>query len=304
MTSVTDLRAKLPEVAQLYLEGRSIDEVECIVADLAGVARGKAMPGSKFAAQRHFYLPNSIFFQTVTGDWAEVMDDGYTEPDMVLTPDFSTREPRAMDGGLDASGHPRHRASGRNARAFRAAQCPQTRRGPLPGARLDPRRRPRDGVLPRRAQHRPGPRDRAAHGTLGPSRRRKAGLFHERRGRIRPHHRRYLRLRRGAGAGDRRHPARRRRGTDRAQPPPRRPGAAGRRDLLFQADDPGSGAAPRVLRHLHGQTDRGRARQRHACPSLRRRHQDGAEHLFPRPTVPRPRSSCISSAGCSGTFLP
>jgi hypothetical protein len=49
MSSVSDLREKLPEVAQLYLEGRPIDEVECIVADLAGVARGKAMPGSKFA---------------------------------------------------------------------------------------------------------------------------------------------------------------------------------------------------------------------------------------------------------------
>jgi glutamine synthetase len=93
MTSVSDLRARLPEVAQLYLEGRSIDEVECIVADLAGVARGKAMPGSKFASQTHFYLPNSIFFQTITGDWAEAIDDGYTEPDMVLTPDFSTASP-------------------------------------------------------------------------------------------------------------------------------------------------------------------------------------------------------------------
>jgi glutamine synthetase len=93
MSSVSDLREKLPEVAQLYLEGRPIDEVECIVADLAGVARGKAMPGSKFAGQSHFYLPNSIFFQTITGDWAEVMDDGYTEPDMVLTPDFSTASP-------------------------------------------------------------------------------------------------------------------------------------------------------------------------------------------------------------------
>jgi hypothetical protein len=93
MTSVSDLRSKLPEVAQLYLEGRPIDEVECIVADLAGVARGKAMPGSKFASQSHFYLPNSIFFQTITGDWAEVMDDGYTEPDMVLTPDYSTASP-------------------------------------------------------------------------------------------------------------------------------------------------------------------------------------------------------------------
>jgi glutamine synthetase len=93
MSSISDLRTKLPEVAQVYLEGRPIDEVECIVADLAGVARGKAMPGSKFASQTHFHLPNSVFFQTITGDWAEAVDDGYTEPDMVLTPDFSTASP-------------------------------------------------------------------------------------------------------------------------------------------------------------------------------------------------------------------
>jgi hypothetical protein len=131
MTSVSDLRAKLPEVAQLYLEGRPIDEVECIVADLAGVARGKAMPGSKFASQTHFYLPNSIFFQTITGDWAEVMDDGYTEPDMVLTPDYLHGQPRALDGRLDAAGDPRHRAAGRHARPLRAAQRAQAGRGAL-----------------------------------------------------------------------------------------------------------------------------------------------------------------------------
>jgi glutamine synthetase len=67
-------------VAQAYLEGRPIDEVECIVADLAGVARGKAMPGSKFASQTHFYLPNSIFFQTITGDWAEAWTTATPSP--------------------------------------------------------------------------------------------------------------------------------------------------------------------------------------------------------------------------------
>jgi glutamine synthetase len=83
----------LPGPARAYLEGRRLDEVECVVADLAGIARGKAMPAAKFARQSHFFLPNSIFFQTITGDWADVATDGYTEPDMILKPDFSTASP-------------------------------------------------------------------------------------------------------------------------------------------------------------------------------------------------------------------
>ncbi len=81
---------QLPEAARDYIAGRKPDEVECIVPDLAGVARGKAMPASKFARQAQFYLPNSIFLQTITGDWADSPNDAFTEPDMVLTPDFST----------------------------------------------------------------------------------------------------------------------------------------------------------------------------------------------------------------------
>ncbi|MDT0683469.1 glutamine synthetase family protein [Roseicyclus sp. F158] len=90
MSAADDWQEVLPEAAQAYLEGRRLDEVECIVADIAGVARGKAMPASKFAKQTQFYLPNSIFLQTITGDWADVEEMPYTEPDMVLTPDFST----------------------------------------------------------------------------------------------------------------------------------------------------------------------------------------------------------------------
>lgn len=79
-----------PQAAQDYVAGRRLDEVECIVADIAGVARGKAMPASKFAHQEQFYLPNSIFLQTITGDWADNPSGAFTEPDMILTPDFST----------------------------------------------------------------------------------------------------------------------------------------------------------------------------------------------------------------------
>ena len=93
MSTSQDFLEKLPEVARLFLENRRLDEVECIVSDLAGVARGKAMPGPKFARQSHFYLPNSIFFQTITGDWADASSDGYTEPGMVLTPDWDTALP-------------------------------------------------------------------------------------------------------------------------------------------------------------------------------------------------------------------
>ena len=81
----------LPEAVKAYVNGRTIDEVECIISDLPGVARGKAVPASKFAKQNNFYLPNSIFLQTLTGGWAEAAgDEGWVEPDMVLVPDLDT----------------------------------------------------------------------------------------------------------------------------------------------------------------------------------------------------------------------
>lgn len=88
---MSDFMADLPQAAQSYLEGHRLDEVECIISDLPGIARGKAVPASKFARQSHFHLPNSIFFQTITGDWAEAAgEEGFTEPDMVLKPDMTT----------------------------------------------------------------------------------------------------------------------------------------------------------------------------------------------------------------------
>ncbi len=81
---------QLPEAAREYIAGRRVDEVECVIGDIAGVARGKAMPASKFAKQANYFLPNSIFLQTITGEWADNPFDAFTEPDMILVPDFTT----------------------------------------------------------------------------------------------------------------------------------------------------------------------------------------------------------------------
>jgi glutamine synthetase len=87
---MADWISKLPEAARDYIAGRRVDEVECVTADIAGVARGKAMPAAKFAHQANYFLPNSIFLQTITGEWADNPFDAFTEPDMIMVPDFST----------------------------------------------------------------------------------------------------------------------------------------------------------------------------------------------------------------------
>jgi glutamine synthetase len=87
---MADWTQKLPEATRDYIAGRRVDEVECIIGDVAGVARGKAMPASKFATQKSYFLPNSIFLQTITGEWADNPFDAFTEPDMILVPDFTT----------------------------------------------------------------------------------------------------------------------------------------------------------------------------------------------------------------------
>jgi glutamine synthetase len=87
---MSDWTDKLPEAARDFIGGRRVDEVECIIGDIAGVARGKAMPAAKFAFQKNYFLPNSIFLQTITGEWADNPFDAFTEPDMILEPDFTT----------------------------------------------------------------------------------------------------------------------------------------------------------------------------------------------------------------------
>lgn len=79
--------------AQAWMAARQIEEIECIVPDMAGVARGKLMPGSKFFAGRVMNLPESIFYQTISGDYPDVSGLTNIDPadgDLVFHPDFST----------------------------------------------------------------------------------------------------------------------------------------------------------------------------------------------------------------------
>ena len=88
---MSDWLEELPPAAREYLEGKRLDEVECIIPDLPGIARGKAGPATKFARQEYFHLPDSIFYQTITGEWGDAAGaDGFIEKDMILRPDIST----------------------------------------------------------------------------------------------------------------------------------------------------------------------------------------------------------------------
>ena len=82
---------QLPEPFHDWLNGRKVDDVECVIADIAGTSRGKAMPARKFARADAMYLPSSIFYQTITGEYVNLKDmpDQWTESDLILTPDFA-----------------------------------------------------------------------------------------------------------------------------------------------------------------------------------------------------------------------
>ena len=76
-----------------WLKERRVGEVECVVPDMAGIARGKILPTDKFLqALQHstLRLPESVFGQMVTGADAETDILTYQAPDMIMLPDPST----------------------------------------------------------------------------------------------------------------------------------------------------------------------------------------------------------------------
>jgi glutamine synthetase len=79
------------DIHQFFRE-RGISEVEAIIPDMAGIARGKIMPAEKFTADAGMKLPESIFLQTVTGDYPADTGDTMSpaEIDIVLKPDTKT----------------------------------------------------------------------------------------------------------------------------------------------------------------------------------------------------------------------
>ena len=80
------------ESIKKWLKENRITEIECLVPDMTGNARGKFIPASKFIRQESPRLPESILIQTVTGDWADEHDElvDPADRDMVLQPDANT----------------------------------------------------------------------------------------------------------------------------------------------------------------------------------------------------------------------
>src|SRR6185369_6936297 len=77
-----------------WLDSHGVTEVECLVPDLTGVARGKILPRERFTEERGMRLPEGTVALSVTGEvprggpyWDVIHD---TDPDMHLRPDPTT----------------------------------------------------------------------------------------------------------------------------------------------------------------------------------------------------------------------
>ena len=77
---------------EAWIKKHQISEVECLVPDITGNARGKFIPAHQFIANREVKLPESILAQTVTGEYTdehwELVEP--TDTDMLLRPDADT----------------------------------------------------------------------------------------------------------------------------------------------------------------------------------------------------------------------
>ncbi len=70
---------------ETWLQERLITEVECLVADQSGIARGKILPAAKFIrslGDDSLRIPEDLFIQTVTGDFPDDQENRVTDPAM------------------------------------------------------------------------------------------------------------------------------------------------------------------------------------------------------------------------------
>jgi len=79
------------ESVEEFLKENLISEVECLVPDITGNARGKFIPANKFVKEDS-RLPEGILAQTVTGEYSDDFWEllGTVDGDMLLEPDPST----------------------------------------------------------------------------------------------------------------------------------------------------------------------------------------------------------------------
>ena len=88
----TSKKSKKPlQSLEEFLVAHRIHEVECVIPDMTGIARGKILPRDLFLAAGEMRLPKSVLLNTVNGqqpDNAPFVGD--TDPDMVCVPDAAT----------------------------------------------------------------------------------------------------------------------------------------------------------------------------------------------------------------------
>ena len=71
-----------------WFKQHDIEDVEVLLPDMAGAARGKIIPASSFG-EGEMKMPEAIFGQTVSGNYYET-DDNVEDRDMLLVPDPDT----------------------------------------------------------------------------------------------------------------------------------------------------------------------------------------------------------------------
>ena len=92
-----------------FLSSNAIDEVECLVPDITGSARGKILPASKFekgSKNRGLRIPEDIFILTVTGAYSwksDATDDASI--DVYMKPDPRDGPARAVVREPDGGSH-------------------------------------------------------------------------------------------------------------------------------------------------------------------------------------------------------
>ncbi|AAQ59123.1 probable glutamine synthetase [Chromobacterium violaceum ATCC 12472] len=76
-----------------WLDEHHITEVECLIPDMTGLARGKIVPRHKYDPAVGLRLPEAVLSMTVTGDYPDRDFTSVADPDMKLLPDLSTLRP-------------------------------------------------------------------------------------------------------------------------------------------------------------------------------------------------------------------
>lgn len=96
MTAITTSSAPTDdarnEKLDAWIREHNITEVECLVSDITGVLKGKIIPADKYLRGGRPRLPDSVFIQTVTGDYPEDGQLGFwnfAELDMQLVADVN-----------------------------------------------------------------------------------------------------------------------------------------------------------------------------------------------------------------------